>query len=291
MEIPAEVGHPAPLARFPPWHAVLLPSHYTCLHAANIDLIGLIEDRSFNRIIPFAFQPFLSPQPMTFPVSLGHRPRGYPAQSRQNSEALSLALGFSLGSALVVGGLGLRWPVLLSAVVPPLAAGSFWQRRRSRAPNSFLANSASETNSLLEASLLEARGLQNRLNQLCGNGAKNAIWRLRWEGLATQMEAIRSQAARCIELEPQAAVPLLVCMEELLDRIETVGRMMQQLELHAPSPLSGSYGLVNRRMEELQNHLSSHIRRLQEIHDSALEQSMLHPGEPIDFQHLLTKAS
>lgn len=117
------------------------------------------------------------------------------------------------------------------------------------------------------------------------------MWRRRWEGLTRQMEAIRSLAARCVELEPQAAVPLLVCLEELLDRIEPVGRMMQQLDLHAPAPLSGSYGLLNRRIEELQNHLSSYIRRLQEVHDSALEQSMLNPGEAIDFQQLLTKSS
>jgi hypothetical protein len=67
--------------------------------------------------------------------------------------------------------------------------------------------------------------------------------------------------------------------------------MMQQLDLHAPSPLSGSYGLVNRRIEELQNHLNNYIRRLQEVHDSALEQSMLNPGEAIDFQQLLTQSS
>ena len=41
-------------------------------------------------------------------------------------------------------------------------------------------------------------------------------------------------------------------------------------------------------MEELHSHLSSDIRRLQDVHDSALEQSMLNPGEAIDFQQLLT---
>ena len=48
-------------------------------------------------------------------------------------------------------------------------------------------------------------------------------------------------------MEPQAAVPLLVCTEEL------------------------------------QSHLSSSIRRLQEVHDSALEQSRLNLGETSDF--------
>ncbi len=85
-------------------------------------------------------------------------------------------------------------------------------------------------------------------------------------------------AARYVELEPQAAVPLPVCMEGLLDR-------------HAPSPRSGGYGLIKRRMEELQNHLSSSIRRLQDVHDSALEQSRLNLGETSDFQQLLTKSS
>ena len=48
-------------------------------------------------------------------------------------------------------------------------------------------------------------------------------------------------------MEPQAAVPLLVCTEEL------------------------------------QNQQSSSIRRLQEVHDSALEQSRLNLAETIDF--------
>jgi hypothetical protein len=105
------------------------------------------------------------------------------------------------------------------------------------------------------------------------------------------MESIRSLVARCVELDPQAAVPLLVFMEGLLDRIEPVGRMMQQLDRHAPSPLSGSYGLVHRRMEELHIHLNSSIRRLQDVHDSSLEQSMLNSVAAIDFQQLLTKSS
>jgi len=219
-------------------------------------------------------------------ASLGPRARSDLPQSRSGSEALSLALGFALGSTLVVAWLGLRGPVLVSAVLPPLAAAGFWQRRQARASSLFLANSPAAPTSLLEAS-----GLRNRLDQLGDNAAANAMWRSRWEGLVQQMESIRSLAARCVELEPQAAVPLLVSMEGLLDRIEPVGRMMQQLDRHAPSPLSGSYGLVNRRLEELRNHLSCSIRRLQDIHDSALEQSMRNPGEAIDFQQLLTKLS
>jgi len=226
---------------------------------------------------------------MSYRVSPRCRPRGdLPTARQKNSEALSLTLGFALSSTLVVAWLGLRWPVLVSAMVPPLASASFWQRRRAQpgANNIFLANSPAEANSLLDPG-----GLQNRLSQLCKNGADNAIWRCRWQGLTSQMEAIRSLAASCVELEPQAAVPLLVCMEGLLDRIEPVGRMMQQLDLHAPSPLSGSYGLVSGRMEELQNHLRSYIRRLQEVHDNALKQSMLNPGESIDFQQLFTKST
>ena len=186
---------------------------------------------------------------------------------------------------MVVAWLGLRGPVLVSAVLPPLAAGSFWQRRRARATSLVLANSSAET-----TSLLEARGLHNRLDQLGDNAAANAMWCSRWEGLVQQMESIRSLAARCVELEPQAAVPLLVCMEGLLDRIEPVGRMIQQLDLHAPSPLSGSYGLLSQRIEELESHLTSCIRRLQEVHDSALQQAMRHPDEPIDIQQLLSQA-
>jgi phosphotransferase system IIA component len=44
-------------------------------------------------------------------------------------------------------------------------------------------------------------------------------------------------------------------------------------------------------MEELHIHLNSSIRRLQDVHDSALEQSMLNSGAAIDFQQLLTKSS
>jgi len=219
-------------------------------------------------------------------ASLGPCARSDLPQSRSGSEALSLALGFALGTALVVAWLGLRGPVLVSAVLPPLAAADFWQRRQARASSLFLANSPAAT-----TNLLEARGLRNRLDQLGDYAAANAMWRSRWEGLVQQMESIRSLAARCVELEPQAAVPLLVSMEDLLDRIEPVGRMMQLLDRHAPSPLSGSYGLVHRRMEELHIDLISYIRRLQDVHDSALEQSMLNSGEAIDFQQLLTKPS
>lgn len=219
-------------------------------------------------------------------TTLAPRARSDPSQSRSSSEALSLALGFALGTALVVAWLGLRGAVLVSAVLPPLAAGTFWQQRQARASSQFLANSSAAT-----TSLLEVRGLHNRLDQLGDNAAANAMWRSRWQGLVQQMESIRSLAARCVELEPQAAVPLLVFMEGLLDRIEPVGRMMQQLDRHAPSPLSGSYGLVHRRIEELHIHLNSDIRRLQDVHDSALEQSMLNSGAAIDFQQLLTKSS
>jgi hypothetical protein len=219
-------------------------------------------------------------------TTLAPRARSDPSRSRSSSEALSLALGFALGTALVVVWLGLRVPVLVSAVLPPLVAGTFWQQRQARASSLFLANSSAAT-----TSLLEARGLHNRLDQLGDNAAANAMWCSRWQGLVQQMESIRSLAARCVELDPQAAVPLLVFMEGLLDLIEPVGRMMQQLDRHAPSPLSGSYVLVHRRIEELHIHLNRDIRRLQDVHDSALEQSMLNSGAAIDFQQLLTKPS
>jgi len=211
-------------------------------------------------------------------ATLAPRARSDPSHFRSSCEALSLGLGFAPGTALVVAWLGLRVPVLVSAVLPPLAAGTFWQQRQARASSLFLANSSAAM-----TSLLEARGLHNRLDQLGDNAAANAMWCSRWQGLVQQMESIRSLAARCVELEPQAAVPLLVFMEGLLDRIEPVGRMMQQLDRHAPSSLSGSCGLVHRRMEKLHIHLNSYIRRLQDVHDSALEQSKPNLGETIDF--------
>lgn len=230
---------------------------------------------------------------MSYRVSTRRRARGdLPMAGQKNNEALSLSLGFALGSALIIGWHGLRWPVLGSAMVPPLAAATFWRRRWAQpgARSIFLANCPGEANSPGEAdSLLDPGGLQKRLHQLCQNGADNATWRWRWQGLTRQMEAIRSLAARCVELEPQAAVPLLVCLEGLLDRIEPVGRMMQQLDLHSPSPSSSSYGLLSGRMEELQNQLGNYIRKLEEVHDSALEQSMRKPGESIDFDQLLIK--
>jgi hypothetical protein len=211
-------------------------------------------------------------------ATLAPRARSDPSHFRSSSEALSLGLGFALGTALVVAWLGLRVPVLVSAVLPPLAAGTFWQQRQALASSLFLANSSAAM-----TSLLEARGLHNRLDQLGDNAAANAMWRSRWEGLVQQMESIRSLAARCVELEPQAAVPLLVFMEGLLDRIEPVGRMMQQLDRHAPSSLSGSYGLVHRRMEKLHIHLNIYVRRLQDVHGGPLEQSRPNLGETIDF--------
>jgi len=205
-------------------------------------------------------------------------------QSRQSSETLALGLGFTLGSAFFVAWLGLRWPVMGCAVVPPLAAAGIWQRRRSRANSLFLAQSAQEANNLLAA-----RGLQTRLTQLCEPGAVDPILRWRWEGLVRQMQSIRSLAARCVAIEPHSAVPLLVFMEGLMDQIEPASRIMQQIDLHASCSTPDSYGMVRERLDELHNHLSSCIRRLQQVHDSALQQSMGYPGEPIDFQDLLIK--
>ena len=205
-------------------------------------------------------------------------------QSRQTSEAL--VLGFALGSALFVAWLGMRWPVMGSAVVPPLVAAGIWQRRRSRANSLILAQSALEANNLLEA-----RGLQNRLTQLCEPAAVDPILRWRWEELVRQMQSIRSLAARCVALEPHSAVPLLVYMEGLMDQIEPASRIMQQIDLHASSPIPYSYGMVSGRLDELHNHLRSCIRRLQGVQDSALQQSLGYPGEPIDFQELLAKPS
>jgi len=205
-------------------------------------------------------------------------------QSRQSSETLALGLGFTLGSALFVAWLGLRWPVMGCAVVPPLAAAGIWQRRRSRANSVVLAQSAQEANNLLVA-----RGLQTRLTQLCEHGAVDPILRWRWEGLVRQMQSIRSLAARCVALEPHSAVPLLVFMEGLMDQIEPASRIIQQIDLHASCSTPDSYGMVRERLDELHNHLSSCIRRLQQVHDSALQQSMGYPGKPIDFQDLIAK--
>lgn len=64
----------------------------------------------------------------------------------------------------------------------------------------------------------------------------------------------------------------------------------------SPDPTAKPCGVVGGDallvcMEELHSHLSSYIRRLRDVHGSALEQSRLNLGENIDFQQLLPKSS
>ena len=45
----------------------------------------------------------------------------------QGREGLLLCCGFGLSTTLVVGALGLRWPVLLPGLLPPLANLGVWR--------------------------------------------------------------------------------------------------------------------------------------------------------------------
>jgi hypothetical protein len=184
----------------------------------------------------------------------------------QGREGLLLCCGLGLSTTLVVGALGLRWPVLLPGLLPPLASLGVWRwaQRRLRRPAA----------SLPTACLLDASVLRERL-RLDTELAREASQR--WGQIGQRLEAVRCLAAACAELDPGSAVALLVLLERLVQRALAMEGHLCRLS-RAPSP--GSLLLVDRRLNALQEHLQKCQEALTHGYEAALEQALRCPDVP-----------
>ena len=181
-------------------------------------------------------------------------------RSMQGREGLLLYCGLGLSTSLVVGALGVRWPVLLPGLLPPLASLGVWRwvQRRLRQP------AASPTTAcLLDASLLRER---LRLDAELAPEASH-----RWRQIGQRLEAMRGLAAACAELDPGSALALLVLLERLVERALAMEDQLCRLS-RAPTP--GSLLLLERRVDALQEHLRKCQEALTHCYDTALEESL-----------------
>lgn len=187
-------------------------------------------------------------------------------RSMQGREALVLYCGLGLSTSLVVGSLGLRWPVLLPGLLPPLASLGVWQwarpRLRSPAPTP------------PPTCLFDAGVLQERLQLDAALAHEPARY---WHQIGQQLEAMRGLAAACAELDPGCATPLLVMLERLVQRALAMGDDFSRLST-APTP--GSLLLHSRRFVALQDHLWTCHEALTGCYDAALEEAMECPDGP-----------
>ena len=162
-----------------------------------------------------------------------------------------LGLGLGVGALVLVGGLGLRGPALLAAVLPPLAAGRIWWRRQHT-----LTAAAIASGDLLDPWMLRQRlaRLQARPNQ------GSAVPAARWPAIGAELEGIRQLAARCAALDATSTVSLLLLLEGLLDRLQEADR-------------PGA--------SDLACHLALCRAHLACVHDEAQLFALRHPGQPL----------
>lgn len=187
-------------------------------------------------------------------------------RSMQGREGLLLYGGLGLSTSLVVGALGVRWPVLLPGLLPPLASLGVWRwaQRRLRQPAP-----APTTACLLDAGLLRER---LRLTVALAPEASD-----RWRRIGQRLEAVRGLAAACAELDPGSALALLVLLERLVERALAMQEHLCRLN-RAPSP--GSLLLLERRVDALQEHLQNCQEALTRCYEAALEEALRCPDVP-----------
>jgi hypothetical protein len=186
--------------------------------------------------------------------------------SMQGREALLLCCGLGLSTSLVVGALGLRWPVLLPALLPPLASLGVWRwaQRRLRQP----------APSPPPACLLDASVLRERL-RLDAELALEASHH--WWQIGQRLEAVRFLASACAELDPGCAVALMVLLERLVQRALALEDHLCRLS-RAPTP--GTLLLLERRLDALQEHLQKCQEALMRCYEAALEEALRCPNVP-----------
>jgi hypothetical protein len=184
----------------------------------------------------------------------------------QGREGLLLCCGLGLSTSLVVGALGLRWPVLLPGLLPPLASLGVWRwaQRRLRQP----------APSPPPACLLDASVLRERL-RLDAELALEASHH--WWQIGQRLEAVRFLASACAELDPGCAVALMVLLERLVQRALALEDHLCRLS-RAPTP--GSLLLLERRLDALQEHLQKCQEALRRCYEAALEEALRCPNVP-----------
>ena len=184
----------------------------------------------------------------------------------QGREGLLLCCGLGLSTSLVVGSLGLRWPVLLPGLLPPLASLGVWRwaQRRLQQPGA----------SPPSAGLLDASVLRERLH-LDAELAREVS--PRWGQIDQRLEAVRCLAAACAELDPGCAVALLVLLERLVQRAVAMEGHFCRLS-RVPTP--GSLLLLDRRLDALQEHLQHCQEALTRCYEAALEEALRCPDVP-----------
>lgn len=184
----------------------------------------------------------------------------------QGREGLLLCCGLGLSTSLVVGLLGVRWPVLLPALLPPLASLGVWRwaQRRLRRPAP-----TPPTAGLLDASVLRER---LRLDAELGPEASH-----RRQGIGERLEALRGLAAACAELDPGCAVALLVLLESLVQRALAFDVHFCHL---SRAPTLGSLLLLDRRLDALQVHLQNCQAALTRDYEAALQEALRCPDGP-----------
>jgi hypothetical protein len=184
----------------------------------------------------------------------------------QGREGLLLCCGLGLSTSLVVGALGLRWPVLLPGLLPPLASLGVWRwaQRRLRQP----------APSPPPACLLDASVLRERL-RLDAELALEASHH--WRQIGQRLEAVRFLASACAELDPGCAVALMVLLERLVQRALALEDHLCRLS-RAPTP--GSLLLLERRLDALQEHLQKCQEALRRCYEAALEEALRCPNVP-----------
>ena len=187
-------------------------------------------------------------------------------RSMQGREELLLYCGLGLSTSLVVGTLGLRWPVLLPGLLPPLASLGVWRwaQRRLRQP----------APSPPPACLLDASVLRERL-RLDAELALEASHH--WRQIGQRLEAVRFLASACAELDPGCAVALMVLLERLVQRALALEDHLCRLS-RAPTP--GSLLLLERRLDALQEHLQKCQEALRRCYEAALEEALRCPNVP-----------
>lgn len=186
-------------------------------------------------------------------------------QSVRSRDALLIGLGLGLSTSLYVGVLGLRWPVILTGLLPPAAVMVVWQQgqRRQRRPL------PAPPTTLLDASLLRER-LQLDVE------LPPAI-RYQWRMVSERLEALRALAVHCTELDPGCALPLLVLLERLVDQATGVRGDLRRLN---QAPTEGSKRLYQQRLEALQQQLQACQDGLGRNYDAALEDALRCPDVP-----------
>ena len=187
-------------------------------------------------------------------------------RSMQGREGLLLYCGLGLSTSLVAGALGLRWPVLLPGLLPPLASLGVWRwaQRRLRQPAP-----SPPPACLLDASLLRER---LRLDVELAPEASH-----RWRQIGQRLEAVRGLAAACAELDPGSALALLVLLERLVERALAMEHQLCRLS-RAPTP--GSLLLLERRLDALQEHLQKCQEALTRCYEAALAEALRCPDVP-----------